>query len=148
MKPWNQAAWKQNTYRKRAKVKAVGDESLNRGGVDTVCCKRCGYYVHDASCPGHADYVSPAPHGWAVAETSVEQDESPSLTLAQVAWLPVGTKVVVDCGEGAMTTGMVFALCADWTSHRIPQVLLCEVNGAPWTVTLDCATRRTFKVVR
>jgi hypothetical protein len=82
-----------------------------------------------------------------VVRNEVEQDESPSLTLAQVAKLPVWTKVVVDCGGGGITSGMVFIVRADWTSHYIPSVGLCDAIGTLWTVTLDCA-HLTFKVVR
>ena len=152
---WNQAAWKANTYKPstRKVFGPVGDDSLNRGGVDTVCCKRCGYYVHDASCEGHPDHAPQKtvehPKGWEAAETGVAQDAQPSLTIQQVAELPIGTRVTVDCGDEAIPSGMVFTV-RDHAPANLPgQALLREHNGAEhcdWCISFDCAGQLTFKV--
>jgi hypothetical protein len=84
-----------------------------------------------------------------VVRNEVEQDETPSLTLAQVAKLPVGTKVVVDCGDETIPTGMAFSVRAHASSGLPPQALLTEFqNGCCWCITVDCASHLTFKVVR
>jgi hypothetical protein len=82
MKPWNQAAWKQNTYRssERKMHGPVGDEAYHGVG-DAGCCRTCGYFVHAPSCPSQRaretrlPRTSDAPDGWRVAETDCGDEE-------------------------------------------------------------------------
>lgn len=207
MKPWNQAAWKQNTYSKRVTVKPVGafPEGYTRFSSDPHC-EGCGYHV--CSC---------APKGWRIAETAVDHalpgsdlsvavtitqsptggltvnamtlrqrmdldpsdeeclacdgvgdfgaacgnggapceecgglgrvpTETPSLTLAQVAKLPIGTKVVVECGDECFPTGTGLTFDGWVSASRVSFVE--DVSGTRWTVTFEEAKCFTFEVVR
>jgi hypothetical protein len=63
-KVWNQAAWKQNTYRSSTPKMHGPVGPANPLAVVHVACKGCGY--HFCSC-------SHAPDGWRVAETSAQE---------------------------------------------------------------------------
>jgi hypothetical protein len=138
MKVWNQAAWRQNTYRvsERKMCTAVGTQPAEPL-ADDWCCHACGHHL--CSC---------APRGWRVAETSVddapEYRTRPTLTLSDVARLPVGTRVVVENdGECSVSSATLLELHG---ANSEGAVFFLPDRGYSWSICFDTGRRVTFRL--